>query len=48
MKIIVLIFLFFISIHADNSLYWQDNDAVRTQEYDIDEAKAYCEALNLN
>jgi hypothetical protein len=48
MKTLIFLLLLLTSAYADVSLQWQDNEAVREQEYDIDEAKAYCEALKLD
>ncbi len=51
MKYLSLILLLITSLSAQtythNTLLWQDNSAVTTQEYDSDEAKAYCNALEL-
>ncbi len=40
--------LIFTSLYSQEPLMWQDNEAVKMQEYDIDEAKTYCKTLELN
>ena len=51
-KYILIYLVLSISLYAQsyttNSLMWQDSEIVASQEYDMEEAKAYCTQLNLD
>ncbi|MEA3521348.1 MAG: DUF1566 domain-containing protein [Campylobacterota bacterium] len=51
MRYYLILFFLISSLSAQsysyNALLWQDDSGVSAQEYDQDEAKAYCESLEL-
>ena len=45
---LLLVVSLYAQSYATNSLRWQDNEIVASQEYDMQEAKAYCDQLTLD